>query len=179
MRDLTSDISSLQSARNVFQKNTANFCFLHQLTKEKLDSIEKVNGSLYYSSSVGTTKISNGDYEGFKSSGKIGLIENKDLKKDILKYYQEVTPDMLEAEKINAEQVLKMTDLWNENANRDYKTNFLDPRFIRGWEQSWVLPQATSQCAATFISSSKSACAFGGNLYSFIIYSFVGLMCCL
>lgn len=33
-----------------------------------------------------------GNYEGFKSSGKIGYIENKILKKEILYYYQQLMP---------------------------------------------------------------------------------------
>ncbi|HLX92644.1 MAG TPA: hypothetical protein VKR32_13225 [Puia sp.] len=127
--DLNNDIRSMQSTNNSLQKNIDNFRILEQLDKHGLDSIAKLNGSLHYSSSVGTTKISNGNYEGFKSSGKIGLIENKELKKHILKYYQELAPDILEAEKINAEQVLKLTDFWNDNAGRDYKVIFLDPRF--------------------------------------------------
>lgn len=127
--DLNNDITNMQLAKDALQNTINNFSFLQQLSKTQLDSIEKMKGSLYYYSSVGTTKISNGDYEGFKSSGKIGLIKNKDLKRNILKYYQEVIPDILEAEKINAQQVLKLTDFWNENAARAYKTIFLDPKF--------------------------------------------------
>lgn len=51
----------------------------------------------------------------FKSSGKIGYIENKKLKKAILKYYQETTPSILELEKANTAQILKIIDYVIEN----------------------------------------------------------------
>ena len=127
--DLSNDIRSMESSGSSLQKKIDNFHFLEQLTKAQTDSILKNKGSLYISSSVGTTKISNGNYEGFKSSGKIGLIENKALKKNILKYYQELTPDIVEVEKINAELALKLTDYLTENADRDFLTNVLDPKF--------------------------------------------------
>ena len=127
--DLKNDIASMQSAMETLSKNSDNFLFIQQLTKEGVDSLIDNKGSFGFHSSIGTTKISNGNYEGFKSSGKITFIENKTLKKNILRYYQEATPGIIEAEKINAEQVLKITDFWSENAEVDIKKKLLNGRF--------------------------------------------------
>jgi hypothetical protein len=127
--DLNNDIASMQSAMETLSKNTGNFLFIQQLTKEGVDSLIDNKGSFGFNSSIGTTKISNGNYEGFKSSGKITFIENKTLKKNILKFYQEITPGIIEAEKINSEQVLKITDFWSENADMDIKKKLLNGRF--------------------------------------------------
>ena len=51
------------------------------------------------------------------------------MKKQILKYYQDSTPSVLEVEKINANQVLKITDFWAENAQQDIKKTVLSPKF--------------------------------------------------
>ncbi len=127
--DLSNDISSMQTTKEALSKNAGNFLFIQLLTKHKIDSLFKSKSSLGFYSSIGTTKFNNGDYEGFKSSGKIGFIENKDLKKHILKYYQEATPSVLEAEKINASQVLKILDFWDDNAEQDVQKTFLSPKF--------------------------------------------------
>lgn len=123
--DLKLDIKSMQTAKDSLSNNIDNFLYLEQLNSQKVDSLT----SFRFGSSIGTTKINNGNYEGFKSSGKIGFIENKDLKKQILKYYQDSTPSVLEVEKINANQVLKITDFWAENAEKDFKKTVLSPKF--------------------------------------------------
>jgi len=127
--DLTNDLTSMQSAKQSLSKDIDNFSFIESLTKSKIDSLFKINPSFGFHSSIGTTKINNGNYEGFKSSGKIGFIENKDLKKRILKYYQDITPSISEAEKINASQILKISDFWADNISQDVKQMLLSPKF--------------------------------------------------
>jgi hypothetical protein len=127
--DLNNDIKSKQIAKQTLAQNLNNFTFIEFLTKEKIDSLEKRKTSYGFNASIGTTKVNNGNYEGFKSSGKIGFIENKDLKKDILRYYQDVSPSVLEIEKINASQLLKISDFMTENAEQDIKARILNPKF--------------------------------------------------
>jgi hypothetical protein len=59
-------------------------------------------------------ETSTGDYDGFKSSGKIGYIENKELKSSILKYYQQNMLRLGNAEKffgnLSFETSLRVTD---------------------------------------------------------------------
>jgi hypothetical protein len=73
-------------------------------------------------------ETSTGDYDGFKSSGKIGYIENKKLKSSILKYYQQNMLRLANAEKffgnLSVETSLRVSDkgmesiIDNSNINR-------------------------------------------------------------
>lgn len=73
-------------------------------------------------------ETSTGNYEGFKSSGKIGYIENKKLKTSILKYYQQNMLRLANGEKffgdLSIETTLRVTDkgmesvIDNSNINR-------------------------------------------------------------
>ena len=127
--DLNSDINNNQAAKDALTKTISNLTFLESLTESKVDSLIKTKSPFGFSSSIGTTKLSTANYEGFKSSGKIGYIDNKDLKKHILKYYQEALPNILEVEKINAAQVIKISDFWAENAEQDIRKIVLSPKF--------------------------------------------------
>ena len=127
--DLISDINSMQLSKQTLAQNLDSFVFVESLTREKIDSLNKNKISYGFHAVIGTTKINSGNYEGFKSSGKIGYIENKELKKDILKYYQDESPSVLEVEKISASQVLKITDLIAEYAGQDINSLFLTPKF--------------------------------------------------
>jgi hypothetical protein len=59
-------------------------------------------------------ETSTGDYDGFKSSGKIGYIENKKLKSSILKYYQQNMLRLTNGEKffdnLSVETALRISD---------------------------------------------------------------------
>ena len=58
---------------------------------------------------------SNGNFEGFKSSGNIGLIENKNFKKKLLQYYQQSVPSLTLIESMTRERANKLTNaLLNE-----------------------------------------------------------------
>jgi hypothetical protein len=115
--DLKQDIQSMTATRDsVIQKNKGYYNFL-DISNNLKDTANKKNLSYSFSTGIVTTKISDGDYEGFKSSGKIGYIEDKKLKKAILKYYQETTPSILELEKANTEQILKIIDYVIEKNN--------------------------------------------------------------
>ena len=113
--DLQQDIQSMTATRDsVTKKNKSYYDFL-EVSKNLKDTANKKKLSYSFSTGIVTTKISDGDYEGFKSSGKIGYIENKKLKKAILKYYKESTPSILELEKANTAQILKIIDYVIEN----------------------------------------------------------------
>jgi len=126
--DLDSDAKALEEARTELSKSAKSFAFLQALTQARLDSLQNAKAPLNFYSSLSTTKISSGNYEGFKSSGKIGFIENKALKKKILKYYQDVGPNVLEAEKINSAVLLKVLDFWADNADLDINKRILSPK---------------------------------------------------
>jgi hypothetical protein len=126
--DLLSDIASMEKANDELAKSAKSFLFLQRLTKERMDSLRDAKAPLNFYSNLGTTKINSGNYEGFKSSGKIGFIENKELKKLILKYYQDATPSVLEAEKINASLLMKILDHWTESSDQDIQKRMLSSK---------------------------------------------------
>jgi hypothetical protein len=126
--DLNNDIKSMGVANEALSKSAGSFLFLSRLTKDRLDSLRDAKSPLNFYSNLGTTKINSGNYEGFKSSGKIGFLENKKLKKLILKYYQDAAPNVLEVEKINASLLMKILDYWAENSDQDVRKRILSPK---------------------------------------------------
>ena len=69
------------------------FVFLSSLTKSKKPNQDSLNyyfAEIIYSPNINSNSSK---YEGFKSSGKIGLIENKELAQNILIFYNQDLPD--------------------------------------------------------------------------------------
>ena len=93
--DLKSDIKDLEK-QNSYLNITSKKCNLFKsLTKSRIDSILqlKAENKIYLNLNP-ISKIRNtGNYEGFLSSGKIGLIEKRHLKNKILNYYQKIVPE--------------------------------------------------------------------------------------
>lgn len=115
--DLQQDIQSITATRDSVTKKNKDYYTFIEVSNNLADTANKKELSYSFSTGIVTSKITSGDYEGFKSSGKIGYIENKKLKKAILKYYQETTPLILELEKANTTQILKIIDYVIENNN--------------------------------------------------------------
>lgn len=95
--DLKSDIENQIAIKNVYLKTVENFNYIINLTEEEYDSLRGAKDSTLFRADLSNKmssfpnawfKSSSGNYEGFKSSGKIGYIENKKLKKLILEYYE-------------------------------------------------------------------------------------------
>jgi hypothetical protein len=93
--DLTEDIKELEENKNVIAKLNSNFKFVSSLKKGQLpDTVI----SHYLEFDIPETHPNTGRYEGFKSSGKMGTIENDSLKEKILVYYQRTLPDIAYSE---------------------------------------------------------------------------------
>ncbi|WP_223607446.1 hypothetical protein [Chryseobacterium sp. OSA05B] len=72
-------------------------------------------------------KANSGNYEGFKSSGNIGYIHNKILKRKILKYYEQDVQSLEDDERIYNNQMEKVMDLvLSENKAVRANAYFLD-----------------------------------------------------
>lgn len=90
--DLNNDIKDLEK-QNSKLKNTSQGCkFFGYVTQQKIDSLQKIKRNNRISTELNPIfKVRNtGNYEGFRSSGKIGLIKDRKLKTGILDYYQKV-----------------------------------------------------------------------------------------
>jgi hypothetical protein len=97
--DLKNDIENQIDPKNVFLKTVENFNYIINLTEEEYDSLRGGKDSTLFRADLSNKlnsfpnqyfKSRSGNYEGFKSSGKIGYIENKKLKILIIEYYEHV-----------------------------------------------------------------------------------------
>lgn len=123
--DLNNDLKSMSKKTAQMSEIIKQYSFLKSLTEERIDSIEVAKAQIGIGVFYVIRKTNNGNYEGFKSSGKIGFIENKKLKKLILSYYQESMPSIDETEKFFNIRLGKIEDLIYQNKGK--KEKFLDP----------------------------------------------------
>lgn len=123
--DLNKDIESMTEKSFQMSDAIKEYSYLRNLTEERIDSISAAKAQIGLGVYYVIRKTNNGNYEGFKSSGKIGYIENKKLKKLILDYYQETMPSIDETEKYYNSRVSKIEDLIYQD--KDKKAKLLDP----------------------------------------------------
>jgi Family of unknown function (DUF6090) len=144
--DLKNDAVSYTRSKDGLAANLKDYQFCLSLAKNQVDSLKKVHGSLAFHSSISTTKINNGNYEGFKSSGKIGYIENKQLKRQILKYYQEQTPGLLEIEQYGMRTFDKVLGFISANADKGIDEIIVLPQFKQALKMHSDNATGLSEC---------------------------------
>lgn len=139
--DLKDDVASMKSIRDTMSKNIVNCLFFQSLTRQKCDSLQKVKGvNVNINLRYETTIVNIGDYEGFKSSGKMGYIEDKKLKKMILVYNEQIVSWVREVDKMNAAQTNKFFDFLQDHADEeDWSKIVLNPKF------KMIIKMATDQ----------------------------------
>lgn len=125
--DLSHDIEEMNEDRDSYQNQRKIYSYISSLKLKELpnrDTLHKYKAWLY-----NTTEFdpNDGRYEGFKSSGKIGFIENDSLQNDIMDLYQENIPALLASTKMYLSFKMKMFDYINKYQKRltDSTTNFL------------------------------------------------------
>ncbi len=123
--DLKKDMKNMEKGKGEFVSTAKQYTWLENLSKKQIDSTATAKENIGMSFNFTTRKTSSGNYEGFKSSGKIGFVENKKLKKLILEYYQETMPGLEESEKYYNSHMSKMVELAIHNRDKDKM--FLDP----------------------------------------------------
>jgi hypothetical protein len=100
-QDLSKDIEWMRTDKETFQGEINKFKIILSLTP---DSLKKQNTDVGFPMRLFMNRINSGNYEGFKTSGKIGYIENEDLKRMILGFYQQ-----------DALLILEINDTYNQN----------------------------------------------------------------
>jgi len=123
--DLNLDIKSMSEKNDQMSKAIKEYSFLRDLIEERLDSLSAAKAEIGIGVYYVIRKTNDGNYEGFKSSGKIGYIENKKLKKLILAYYQESMPSIGETEKYYNSRLGKIEELIYQD--KEKKAKLLDP----------------------------------------------------
>ena len=94
-KDLSADITEMQNDKQSYEMQRAAFTYISRTRLGETLSRDSVN--YYYNWIYNSTALApnNGRFEGFKSSGKIGFIENDSLQNDIMDLYQENIPSLL------------------------------------------------------------------------------------
>ena len=127
--DLQDDIKKLDSEKKQYQKANTGYEKILALTTLQLDSIYKSNDVVHLPVYSHGQIMNVGNFEGFKSSGKIGYIEDEKLKQKILAYYQLWVPSINEVDKIYNDFLFKCFDKMIENADKSEVKLYSDPKF--------------------------------------------------
>jgi hypothetical protein len=127
--DLKNDIKNLDIEKEGYQKSIKGYEKILALTTLQLDSIYKSKNIVDFPIYSHGQIMNIGNYEGFKSSGKIGYIENEKLKQKILNYYQIFVPAINEVDKFYNDYLFKCFDKMIENADKTEEKMYADPKF--------------------------------------------------
>jgi hypothetical protein len=117
--DLSNDILFIEENKKAITRVDSDFIALLRLSNSKsVDTVSErmITHHLYFDLRVVHPNIAR--YEGFKSSGKIGNIENDSLKQNILVYYQQMLPGIGDMEEtVNSFQTQTMELEIDKNDN--------------------------------------------------------------
>ncbi len=127
--DLQKDIESLSASQEQLAIANREFINLQNITGEEIDSMNRIHSTILLNTNQIIRQNFGADYEGFKSSGKMGLIENKKLKKKILEYNQETLPSLQAAEAVYNQQMNKTMDYATGNIDKTDRELLLNPKF--------------------------------------------------
>ena len=94
-QDLLTDIEEMNQDKSSFSQSKKAFKYI--ISRKLNESLSPDTISKYYGWIFNTTGLvpNSGRFEGFKSSGKIGTIENKELQNNIMDLYQENIPNLI------------------------------------------------------------------------------------
>src|SRR6185436_18214072 len=94
-QDLTTDIEEMNQDKSSFSQSKKAFNYI--INRKLNESLSPDTIRKYYGWIFNTTGLvpNSGRFEGFKSSGKIGTIENKELQNNIMDLYQENIPNLI------------------------------------------------------------------------------------
>jgi hypothetical protein len=127
--DLKDDIKNIDIEKEGYQNSNIGYEKILALTTLQIDSIYKsknvVNFPIYSHGPI----INIGNFEGFKSSGKIGYIEDEKLKQKILKYYQRIPTSINEVDRIYNDFLFRCFDKMIENADKPEEKMYSDAKF--------------------------------------------------
>jgi hypothetical protein len=127
--DLKNDIKNMDIEKKAYQESNIGYQKILALTSPQLDSIYKSKGKVDFPIYSHGQIMNIGNFEGFKSSGKIGYIEDEKLKQKILSYYQISVPAINEVDKMYTNFLFKSFDKMIENADKPEEKLYSDPKF--------------------------------------------------
>ncbi|HEY1194050.1 DUF6090 family protein [Flavobacterium sp.] len=132
--NLKDDVESIDREVKEYQKTNKSYEKILALTAFQLDSIYKSKNKVSFPIHSHGQTLNVGNYEGFKSSGKIGYIEDEKLKQKILNYYQIFVPAVNEVDKVYNDFLFKCFDKTIENADKPEEKLYSDPKYKKTLE---------------------------------------------
>lgn len=157
--DIKDNIKTMTEAKENLSRMANNFGYLEKIDEMRYDSIvKKFRGDTIISNKFGVEIIirrnTNGNYEGFKSSGKIGYIENKKLKKLILAYYQQDIPSFIEVDNYYNQLMKEWMNCMIEEDSKTMKEFFFTTKINR---RISFIHKAAIDCGKSYDEGIKSA----------------------
>ena len=119
--DLTKDMAEMKEDIQAYENQKKAFQYLGNIPKDQFANSDSLKYYAPYFYNFTGYDGNTGRYEGFKSSGKIGFIENDDLQNSILDLYEEKIPRLSISTDFYKTQKLKFVDYITDNAV-DYPT---------------------------------------------------------
>jgi hypothetical protein len=113
--DLNKDIDEMRGDIEAYKNQRNAFRYLGKLPKGQLANIDSLRFYEPHFFNFTGYGGNTGRYEGFKSSGKIGLIENDKLQNTILDLYEEKIPELNASTNFYTAQKQKIADYITEN----------------------------------------------------------------
>ncbi len=123
--DLQKDIEVIKTNRQTISELDSNYNALLSLANDKNPNDKTDSARYKFSVFIPVTRPNIGRYEGFKSSGKIGTIENDSLKEKILIYYQQTIPNVVYGENFVNSSQLKILDAEMEQLGKGSMRSFM------------------------------------------------------
>ena len=127
--DLQNDVKNIDIEKEAYKKSNISYEKILALTTRQLDSIYKSKNIVHFPVFSHGNIMNVGNFEGFKSSGKIGYIEDEKLKQKMLTYYQIFVPAQDEVDKMYNDFLFKCFDKMIENADKPEEKLYSDPKF--------------------------------------------------
>ena len=121
--DLADDIKQLTANKNVIahlESNYRNILLSEKSHESGVDSL-----IVHFEVDLRVTRPNIGRYEGFKSSGKIGTIENDSLKEIILVFYEQTIKELVYGEDFVNDLQVKIQELSFENSDKPSPKRFM------------------------------------------------------
>ena len=126
-QDLKTDIEEMNADKSSFQQSGKIFSYI--TTRKLNEPLDPDTMHKYRNWIFNTTGLipNSGRFEGFKSSGKIGTIENKELQDYIMDLYQENIPNLITSTNTYTARKQKLFDYLEANVKRitDTTTNLI------------------------------------------------------
>ncbi len=126
--DMKDDVAEMESDKKSYVQQKAAYSYINfvRLGQQiKMDSLYVHYGAIFNTTGLNPN---NGRFEGFKSSGKIGTIENKDLQNNIMDLYQQNIPSLLNSTNGYVARKGKLLEYMQHNHRRitDSTTNIME-----------------------------------------------------